>query len=50
MIRNINGDPSLEAGDLVNLETRYGLMKMRIQEHRLKFNGALSGSIKGVGN
>lgn len=45
-----NGDPSLEAGDLVNLETRYGLMKMRIQEHRLKFNGALSGSIKGVGN
>lgn len=45
-----NGDPSLEAKDLIGLETRYGIMNVRIQEHRLKFNGALSGSIKGVGN
>lgn len=45
-----NGDPSLEARDLIGIETRYGMMNIRIQEHRLKFNGALSGSIKGVGN
>ena len=45
-----NGDPSLEARDLIGIETRYGMMNVRIQEHRLKFNGALSGSIKGVGN
>lgn len=47
---NYNGDPSLEARDLIELETRYGMMNLRIQEHRLKFNGGLSGSIKGVGN
>lgn len=45
-----NGDPSIEARDLIGLETRYGMMNVRIQEHKLKFNGALSGSIKGVGN
>ena len=45
-----NGDPSLEARDLIGIETRYGMMNVRIQEHKLKFNGALSGSIKGVGN
>lgn len=45
-----NGDPSLEAGNLINVETRYGMKKIRIQELTLNFNGALSGTIKGVGD
>ena len=41
------GEPRLDAGDIVFLENKYidGL-QIQIYEHRLQFNGALSGSIK----
>ncbi len=45
-----NGDPSLEAGDLIIAPTRYGIKKIRIQELSLTFDGALSGTITGVGD
>lgn len=43
-----NGDPSLEAGDYINVETPYGYKKIFIQKSTFKFNGGLSGSIEGV--
>lgn len=43
-----NGDPSLEAGDYINVETPYGYKPLFIQKNRFKFDGGLSGSIKGV--
>ena len=43
-----NGDPSLEAGDYINVETPYGYKPVFIQKNRFKFNGGLSGSIEGV--
>lgn len=41
------GEPRLDAGDIVFLENKYidGL-QIQIYEHRLQFNGALSGTIK----
>lgn len=43
-----NGDPSLEAGDYINVETPYGYKKLFIQKNRFKFDGGLEGSIEGV--
>lgn len=43
-----NGDPSLEAGDYINVQTPYGYKSLFIQKNRFKFDGGLSGSIEGV--
>ena len=43
-----NGDPSLEAGDYIEVETPYGYKPIFIQKNRFTFNGGLSGSIEGV--
>ena len=43
-----NGDPSLEAGDYINVETPYGYKPVFIQKNKFKFNGGLQGSIEGV--
>lgn len=43
-----NGDPSLEAGDYINVETPYGYKSLFIQKNRFKFDGGLEGSIEGV--
>ena len=41
------GEPRIDANDLAFLENRYiPDMLIRIYDHTLKFNGALSGSIK----
>lgn len=41
------GEPRIDANDLAFLENRYiSNMMIRIYDHTLKFNGALSGSIK----
>lgn len=42
------GDPSLEAGDYINVETQYGYKSLFIQKNRLRFDGGLEGSIEGV--
>ena len=43
-----NGDPSLEAGDYINVETPYGYKPLFIQKNKFKFDGGLEGSIEGV--
>lgn len=43
-----NGDPSLEAGDYIDVETPYGYKPLFIQKNRFKFDGGLEGSIEGV--
>lgn len=43
-----NGDPSLEAGDYINVETPYDYKPLFIQKNRLRFDGGLEGSIEGV--
>ena len=43
-----NGDPSLEAGDYINVETPYGYKTLFIQKNKFKFDGGLEGSIEGV--
>lgn len=43
-----NGDPSLEAGDYIEVETPYGYKPVFIQKNRFTYNGGLSGSIEGV--
>lgn len=43
-----NGDPSLEAGDYVNVETPYGYKPLFIQKNYFKFDGGLEGRIEGV--
>ena len=43
-----NGDPSLEAGDYIEVETPYGYKPIFIQKNTFTFNGGLSGSIEGV--
>ena len=45
---NYNGDPSLEAGDYIEVETPYGYKSIFIQKNSFKFNGGLQGSIEGV--
>lgn len=48
MTFDYNGDPSLEAGDYINVETPYGYKSLFIQKNRFKFDGGLEGSIEGV--
>lgn len=43
-----NGDPSLEAGDYINVQTPYGYKPLFIQKNHFKFDGGLEGSIEGV--
>ena len=43
-----NGDPSLEAGDYINVETPYSYKPLFIQKNRLRFDGGLEGYIEGV--
>lgn len=43
-----NGDPSLEAGDYINVETPYGYKPLFIQKNHFKFDGGLEGYIEGV--
>lgn len=44
-----NGDPSIEAGDYINIETEDGTIKpIFIEKNYFKFDGGLSGRIKGV--
>lgn len=43
-----NGDPSLEAGDYIEVETPYGNKSIFIQKNIFRYNGGLSGSIEGV--
>lgn len=43
------GNPEIDAHDLVYIESQFeGLFPARIIEHRIEFNGALSGSVKAV--
>lgn len=44
------GNPAYEVNDVLKIETPYGEKTMRILKHSLTFNGALSGSIEGVGD
>lgn len=48
MTFDYNGDPSLEAGDYISVETPYGYKSLFIQKNRFKFDGGLEGSIEGV--
>lgn len=44
-----NGDPSLEAGDYISVQTSYGYTKnLFIQKNYFKFDGGLEGRIEGV--
>lgn len=44
------GNPAYEVNDVLQIETPYGYKTMRILKHSLTFNGALSGTIEGVGD
>lgn len=44
------GDPSIEAGDTIKVETKYGMKEMFIRKNTITFDGGLSCSIEGVGN
>ena len=48
MTFDYNGDPSLEAGDYISVETSYGYKPLFIQKNHFKFDGGLEGSIEGV--
>ena len=43
-----NGNPTIEAGDYIEVESNYGKVPIFVQKHTLKYNGGLSGSIEGV--
>lgn len=43
-----NGDPSLEAGDYISVQTPYGYKNLFIQKNYFKFDGGLEGRIEGV--
>lgn len=43
-----NGDPSLEAGDYISVETPYGYKPLFIQKNYFKFDGGLEAHIEGV--
>lgn len=45
-----NGDPSIEAGDMISVETKYGIKTMFITKNTMTFDGGFSCSIEGVGN
>ena len=48
MAFNYNGDPSLEAGDYISVQTPYGYKPLFIQKNHFKFDGGLEGRIEGV--
>ena len=43
-----NGNPTIKAGDYIEVESNYGKVPIFVQKHTLKYNGGLSGSIEGV--
>lgn len=43
-----NGDPTIQAGDYIEVESNYGMVPIFVQKHTLKYNGGLSGTIEGV--
>lgn len=43
-----NGNPTIKAGNYIQVESNYGMVPIFVQKHTLKFNGGLSGSIEGV--
>ena len=45
------GNPAIEVGDIVSVETDYGYRNIQITEHTLTLDGSgfLRGTIKGVG-
>lgn len=45
---NYNGDPSIKAGDYIEVESNYGMIKVFVEKHVLRYAGGLSGSIEGV--
>jgi len=45
---NYNGDPNIQAGDYIKVETDYGFIPVFVQKHQLTYDGGLSGSIEGV--
>ena len=48
MAFDYNGDPSLEAGDYISVETPYGYKHLFIQKNHFKFDGGLEAHIEGV--
>lgn len=44
------GDPSIECGDLLEVETEYGYKNIFVSKHQLKFDGGLTGLIEGTCN
>lgn len=48
MAFNYNGDPSLEAGDYISVQTPYGYKPLFIQKNYFKFDGGSEGRIEGV--
>ena len=43
-----NGNPTIKAGDYINVESNYGMIPIFVQKHTLTYNGGLNGSIEGV--
>lgn len=44
------GNPTLEPGDTISVETKYGYKNMIITKQSLTFNGGLQGTIEGIGD
>lgn len=43
-----NGNPNIKAGDYIEVESNYGMVKLFVTKHTLTYSGGLSGSIEGV--
>lgn len=43
-----NGDPTIKAGNYIEVESNYGMIKVFVEKHVLRYAGGLSGSIEGV--
>ena len=43
-----NGNPNIKAGDYIEVESNYGIVKLFVTKHTLTYSGGLSGSIEGV--
>ena len=43
-----NGDPTIKAGNYIEVESNYGMVKVFVEKHVLRYAGGLSGSIEGV--
>ena len=44
------GNPNINVGSIITIETEYGERQMKILKHTLTFNGGLTGTIEGVGD